>query len=344
VKHPYRYVLSLWKLKSFRMGRQYFRPVVHCDVARPQGAQTLGPGWFSHVEVLERGRRPIVLPSSEAFDAGPRLQRVELRPQIMGIVNTTPDSFSDGGLHAAATDAIAGGLAMVVAGADILDIGGESTRPGAQTVQTAEEIARTAPVIEGLRAEGFTGTISIDTRKADVARAALAAGADMINDVSGFTYDPDLAGVAARAGVPVCVMHGPVDPATMHLDPQYDDVLLDVYDFLEQRIAALEAEGVARARIICDPGIGFGKTLEHNLALLARLSLFHSLGVPILLGASRKKFIGTIGNAPQARDRAPGSIAVALAGLTQGVQFVRVHDVAQTAQAIALWRASVAGN
>jgi dihydropteroate synthase len=326
------------------MGRQYFRPVVHCDVARPQGAQTLGPGWFSHVEVLERGRRPIVLPSSEAFDAGPRLQRVELRPQIMGIVNTTPDSFSDGGLHAAATDAIAGGLAMVVAGADILDIGGESTRPGAQTVQTAEEIARTAPVIEGLRAEGFTGTISIDTRKADVARAALAAGADMINDVSGFTYDPDLAGVAARAGVPVCVMHGPVDPATMHLDPQYDDVLLDVYDFLEQRIAALEAEGVARARIICDPGIGFGKTLEHNLALLARLSLFHSLGVPILLGASRKKFIGTIGNAPQARDRAPGSIAVALAGLTQGVQFVRVHDVAQTAQAIALWRASVAGN
>jgi dihydropteroate synthase len=266
-----------------------------------------------------------------------------LRPQIMGIVNTTPDSFSDGGLHAAAADAIAGGLAMAGAGADILDIGGESTRPGAQSVGIEEEIARTAPVIAGLRAKGFTGTISIDTRKAAVARAALAAGADLVNDVSGFTYDPDLAGVAAQAGVPVCIMHGPVDPATMHLDPRYDDVLLEVYDFLEARIAALGAQGISRDRIICDPGIGFAKTLEHNLALLARISLFHSLGVPILLGASRKRFIGTIGNAPQARDRAPGSIAVALAGLSQGVQIIRVHDVAQTAQAMALWRASLSG-
>lgn len=332
------------------MTRRYFRPLVQCDVARPNGALNLAGawGWFSHVEVLQRGMPSHVIEAamlpSEAFEAlVAERGTLNTVPRIMGIVNTTPDSFSDGGLHAVAADAIAAGLAMAAAGADILDIGGESTRPGAKTVAVAEEIARVKPVIEGLRAQGFHGTISVDTRKADVARAAVAAGADLINDVSGFTYDPALAGVAADADVPVCLMHGPVDPATMHLDPRYDDVLLDVYDFLEARIIALEAQGIARHRIIADPGIGFGKTQEHNLALLARLGLFHSLGVPILLGASRKRFIGAIGNAPQATDRMPGSIAVALAGIAQGVQIVRVHDVAETMQAIAVWRASVTG-
>lgn len=332
------------------MTHRYFRPLVHCDVARPRGAHTLaeGWGWFADVEILQRGKEPEVVPASEMpAEALTALvaarQEFPAAPRIMGIVNTTPDSFSDGGLHAAAADAIAAGLGMAEAGADILDIGGESTRPGAQTVEIDEEIRRVVPVIEGLRAQGFAGTISVDTRKADVARAALAAGGDLINDVSGFTYDPDLAGVAADADVTVCVMHGPVDPATMHLDPRYDDVLLEVYDFLEARITAVEAQGIARERIIADPGIGFGKTLEHNLALLARLSLFHSLGVPILLGASRKRFIGTIGNAPQASDRMGGSVAVALAGIAQGVQIVRVHDVAETAQAVAVWRASMTG-
>lgn len=332
------------------MTRKYYRPIVQCDVSRTAGAMQLAEGWgrFSHVEVLQRGSDPVVLPVRDipadnlALLCGPRPPLSE-RPQIMGILNATPDSFSDGGLNAVASDAIANGLAMAAAGADILDIGGESTRPGALTVDVAEEIARVVPVITGLRTAGFGGTLSIDTRKASVARAALEAGANLINDVSGFTYDPALADVAAKAAVSVCVMHGPVDPATMHLDPRYDDVLLDVYDFLQARIAALEEQGIARARIIADPGIGFGKTLEHNLALLARLSLFHSLGVPILLGASRKRFIGTIGNAAQATDRLAGSLAVALAGLAQGVQIVRVHDVAQTAQAIALWRASVTG-
>lgn len=331
------------------MSRAYYRPIVQCDVARPADALTLagGWGWFTHVEVLRRTADPQIIPASELLpDAYAVLiqERTQYasRPQIMGIVNTTPDSFSDGGLHAAADDAIAGGLAMAKAGADTLDIGGESTRPGAATVDIAEEIERTQPVIAGLRAQGFVGVISIDTRKADVARAALGAGANLINDVSGFTYDPALAGVAADAEVPVCVMHGPVDPAVMQNDPRYRDVLLDVFDFLEARIAALETQGIARSRIIADPGIGFGKTMDHNLALLARLSLFHSLGVPILLGASRKRFIGTIAGAPEAADRAPGSIAVALAGIAQGVQIVRVHDVAQTAQAIALWRASMA--
>ncbi|KIN71761.1 dihydropteroate synthase [Sulfitobacter guttiformis] len=339
-------------LKRFDMSRIYYRAIVQWDVARPANALMLadGWGWFTSVEALRRGAAPEVISTSDipmqAHEAliAPRTLMPGPRPQIMGIVNTTPDSFSDGGLHAVAVDAIAGGMAMAQAGADILDIGGESTRPGAQTVDPAEEVARTVPVIAGLRAAGFDGPISIDTRKADVARAALAAGANLINDVSGFTFDPALASVAVENKVPVCVMHGPVDPATMHIDPRYDDVLLDVYDFLEARIDALEAQGIARESIIVDPGIGFGKTLEHNLALLARLSLFHSLGVPVLLGASRKRFIGTIGKVEAPRDRMAGSIAVALAGIAQGVQIVRVHDVAETAQAIALMRASVAGN
>tara|TARA_R110002124_G_scaffold147523_3_gene312785 strand:- start:90 stop:605 length:516 start_codon:yes stop_codon:yes gene_type:complete len=165
----------------------------------------------------------------------------------------------------------------------------------------------------------------------------------LINDVSGFTYDTALAPYAAQTGLPVCVMHTLGDPATMQRDPQYQDVLLDIYDFLRDRITALEAQGIARDAIIADPGIGFGKTLDHNLTVLARLSLFHGLGVPILLGASRKRFIGTLGNAPAAESRAPGSIGVALAGLAHGVQMLRVHDVADTIQAIALWRAALAG-
>ncbi len=331
------------------MSRAYYRPVVQCDVARPADAMSLagGWGWFTHVEVLRRLETSQIIHASELPQEARELlirgrSKWYEHPKIMGIVNTTPDSFSDGGVHAAARDAIAAGLVMAHSGADILDIGGESTRPGAKTVEIDEEIRRTQPVIEGLRTQGYSGVISIDTRKSNVARAALGAGATLINDVSGFTYDPDLAGVAAESKLPVCVMHGPLDPAIMQNDPQYGDVLLDVFDFLEARIAALEKQGVARDQIIADPGIGFGKTIEHNLALLSRLSLFHSLGVPVLLGASRKRFIGTIGNAPEAAERAPGSIAVALAGIAQGVQIVRVHDVAQTAQAIALWRASMA--
>ncbi|MGB3243163.1 MAG: dihydropteroate synthase [Sulfitobacter sp.] len=264
-------------------------------------------------------------------------------PRIMGILNTTPDSFSDGGKHTTTDDAVSAGCEMVTEGADILDIGGESTRPGALAVAVEEEIRRTAPVIAGLRTAGVTVPISIDTRKAAVAEAALDAGATLVNDVAGFTYDNALAPLCANRSVPVCVMHALGDPATMQQDPKYDNVALDVFDFLQKRIAALEAVGVARSSIIADPGIGFGKTQTHNLALLARLSLFHSLGVPILLGASRKRFIGTIGRADVASDRAPGSIGVALAALAHGVQVLRVHDVAQTRQAIALWRAAMTG-
>ncbi|MFG6568723.1 MULTISPECIES: dihydropteroate synthase [unclassified Sulfitobacter] len=332
---------------------EYHRPLVQIGPARPEGALTLasGWGWFTHVELLSRGQTPRVIPadalSTAARDAltTPRPAIAGLsfdRPRVMGILNATPDSFSDGGRHVDPQVAVAAGVAMRAAGVDMLDIGGESTRPGAETVPEEEEIARVRPVIEGLRAAG-EGAISIDTRKAAVAEAAVAAGADLVNDVAGLTFDPALAPFCAARGLPVCVMHAQGGPATMQRDPRYDDVLLDVYDYLAERIAALEAQGIPRENIIADPGIGFGKTLEHNLALLARLSLFHSLGVPILLGASRKRFIGTIGGGAAGEDRAPGSIAVALAALNHGVQVLRVHDVAQTIQSILLYRSALAG-
>lgn len=332
--------------------KEYFRPIVQIDIARPSTAFDLagGWGWFTDVEVLSRTAAPRVLPASDigadALEAliSPRAPVAGLtmdRPRVMGILNTTPDSFSDGGKYNSVAAARAGALSM--AEADILDVGGESTRPGAAFVSEEEEIARTTPAIQAMRAAGVLQVISIDTRKAAVASAALDAGATLVNDVSGFTFDADLAPLCAARGAPVCVMHAQGDPATMQKDPQYDDVLLDVYDFLHAQIASLVSAGVQRSQIIADPGIGFGKTLDHNLTLLARLSLFHGLGVPILLGASRKRFIGTIGKADAAEDRMPGSLAVVLAALKHGTQIVRVHDVPETVQAIALWRASVAG-
>jgi dihydropteroate synthase len=266
------------------------------------------------------------------------------RPRIMGILNVTPDSFSDGGRFLAPEAAAVQARAMVEAGAAILDVGGESTRPGAAEVPVAEEIARTEPVIAALAAAGLDVPVSIDTRKAAVAQAALAAGARIVNDVAALTHDPALGPVVAQAGVPVLLMHAQGTPATMQDAPQYDNVLLDVYDFLEERVMAAEAAGIRRDRIVVDPGIGFGKTAEHNLALIRGLSLFHALGCPILLGASRKRFIGTIGDEPVADRRAPGSIAVALAGVAQGVQVLRVHDVKETRQALALWQAVTLGD
>ncbi len=335
--------------------QKYYRPLVQIGPARPAGAMVLavGWGWFTHLEVLARGRIPVVIPLKDAPPEAleplsakrPDIGGLSMNaPRVMGILNATPDSFSDGGQHEAASDAVAVGVAMRDAGVDLLDIGGESTRPGAETVKDHAEIRRVVPVVDGLRAAGVKTLISVDTRKAPVAAAAIAAGSGLINDVSGFTYDSALAPLAEQHDLPVCVMHALGDPATMQQDPQYDDVLLDVYDFLAARIMYLEKAGIPRARIIADPGIGFGKTLEHNLTLLARISLFHSLGVPILLGASRKRFIGTIGKAPAAQTRAPGSLGVGLAALSHGVQFLRVHDVPETIQAIALWRAAMAGN
>lgn len=332
----------------------YYRPIAMTDAARSRAALPLAGGWcwFDRVEALERGRAPVLVPANEvpsvvlqALTAPrPALAGLALdRPRLMGILNVTPDSFSDGGRFLAPAAALAQGRAMAAEGADILDIGGESTRPGAVEVAAAEETARTTPVIAALRAGGVGVPISIDTRKAAVATAALAAGASLVNDVAAFSHDPAMAGVVARAGAPVCLMHAQGTPATMQADPRYDDVVLDVYDFLAGRIAAAEAAGIARAGIMVDPGIGFGKTQAHNLALIRALALFHGLGCAIVLGASRKRLIGSIGAEPQADRRGPGSLAVALAGVAQGVQVLRVHDVAETRQALALWQAVTVG-
>ncbi|WP_246043877.1 dihydropteroate synthase [Ruegeria sediminis] len=327
----------------------YCRPLVQNGPARPEGAVALaGTGlWFTHAEVLSRDAAPLVVAAGDLPDAAlhrltaPRAPVAGVamdRPQIMGILNATPDSFSDGGRHNSVDAARAAAVEMVSHGAAILDIGGESTRPGAPTVPEDEETARTVPLIEAIRTE--TGAVvSIDTRKSAVAEAALLAGAGLVNDVSGFTYDDALASFCAGAQVPVCVMHMQGDPATMQDDPQYENVLLDVYDFLERQIGVLEGHGLDRSGIVVDPGIGFGKSEEHNLTLLRNISLFHGLGCPILLGVSRKGFIGRIGKEPRADARAPGSIAVALAGIAQGVQIIRVHDVKETSQALRLWSA-----
>ena len=328
----------------------YYRPLVQTGPDRPDTALPLAGGalWFTHVERLERGVPPTFCAAQDMPDparralTAPRAPICGLAmdtPRLMGILNVTPDSFSDGGLFEDPAAALAQGRALVSGGADILDIGGESTRPGAEYVAPAQEIARTAPVIAALRAGGMTAPISIDTRKAEVAQAALAAGADLVNDVAAFTHDPAIAGVSAQAHAPVCVMHAQGDPKTMQDAPIYDNVLLDVYDFLVECVARAEGAGIPRAHIIVDPGIGFGKTLDHNLTLLRGLSLFHGLGCPVLLGASRKRFIGTLGDAAQARDRMPGSVAVALEGARQGVQILRVHDIAETRQALTLAQA-----
>ena len=328
-----------------------FRPIPQTGPARPVEALTLAAGWcwFTHVEVLERSRAPVVIPVKEvppeALDrlTSPRpiLDLSNVRPALMGILNVTPDSFSDGGRFFGAEAALAQVRALVAAGADILDIGGESTRPGSREVPQDEEIARTRPLIAALRGGGLLVPISIDTRKAGVAEAALEAGAGLVNDVAALGFDPALGPLVAAQGVPVCLMHAQGDPATMQDDPRYDDVVLDVFDFLEGRIRAAEAMGVSRAQIIVDPGIGFGKTVAHNLALIARLSAFHALGCPILLGASRKRFIGTLTGEPQADRRVPGSVAVALAGAAQGAQILRVHDMVETRQALTLWDACI---
>ena len=264
------------------------------------------------------------------------------RPRIMGIVNVTPDSFSDGGQHDTAARAIEHGLRLVAEGADILDIGGESTRPGSEPVPLAEELRRVIPVIEGLRAKTDV-RISIDTRKAEVMRQAAKAGADILNDVSALTHDPDALDAAAATGLPVILMHAQGDPKTMNENPVYGDLVLDVYDFLAERIKACEAAGIPRAKLCVDPGIGFGKHLHHNVRMMAHLSILHGLGVPVLLGASRKKMIAQLCDVPDPKDRGPGSLASEIIGLAQGMQILRVHDVAATKQAMSVWLASMLG-
>ena len=270
-----------------------------------------------------------------ALQLGERTIRLD-QPQVMGIVNVTPDSFSDGGLFADSNAAAEAGADMARDGAAIVDVGGESTRPGAKTVWEGDEIERIAPVIRQLAAGGTA--VSADTRKADVMTAALEAGARMINDVSALTYDDRSAGVIAASSAPVVLMHHKGAPETMQDNPRYDDVLVEVYLWLEERIQAAEGAGIVRDKILIDPGFGFGKNVAHNLELMNGLALFHSLGCPLAVGASRKRTIGALsGEAPVDR-RLGGSIAFAIKAAEQGGQILRVHDVFETVQALRIWR------
>lgn len=265
-----------------------------------------------------------------------------IAPRVMGIVNVTPDSFSDGGVLTSVEAGVARGLRLIADGADILDIGGESTRPGAEPVSATDEIARVIPIIRGLRA-AWAGPISIDTMKPEVARAAVAAGATMWNDVTALTHAPDSAETAVDLGCDVVLMHMQGEPRTMQADPRYSDVVSEVTDWLTARAQAARAAGVASERIWLDPGIGFGKTAAHNLALTARLAQLTATGFPVLYGASRKRVIQAIDpSAETPVDRLGGSISLALAAARNGASILRVHDVRETAQALKLQSALLA--
>ncbi|MCW2959500.1 MAG: dihydropteroate synthase [Solirubrobacterales bacterium] len=254
--------------------------------------------------------------------------------QLMGIVNVTPDSFSDGGLWLDAPAAIAHGVALAAEGAAILDVGGESTRPGAAPVPAAEEITRIVPVIAGLRDAGVGAVLSVDTVKASVAAAALDAGATYVNDVTALRGDPDLAALVAARGAHCCLMHMQGEPRTMQDAPRYADVVDEVRAFLEERVAFAVAQGIAEDRIQLDPGIGFGKTLEHNLQLLARIDELVALGFPVVVGASRKGFLGRLTGRERPADRVAGTVAANVLAFARGARVFRVHDVAPARDAL----------
>jgi dihydropteroate synthase len=263
------------------------------------------------------------------------------RPLVMGVLNVTPDSFSDGGRWFDAERAIAQGRALVAAGADIVDVGGESTRPGAAELPAEEEIRRVEPVIRALAEAG--AVVSIDTRHKAVMEKAIAAGARIVNDVSALTHDPASLRFAAQCEAPVVLMHMLGEPRTMQRQPVYDSPLVEVLEYLEGRIAACGVAGIPRERIVVDPGIGFGKLVPHNLDLIAGIGAFHALGCGVALGVSRKSMIARLSRGEPPDERLPGSLAAALCAVQQGVQILRVHDVAETRQALALWRAIADG-
>jgi dihydropteroate synthase len=293
--------------------------------------QTIGDMPDDAAEVWQR-----ITAQRAPLGVGQRTIRLD-QPQVAGIVNVTPDSFSDGGRNEDPAAAIETGHQMAAAGAALIDVGGESTRPGAKPVWEQDEAKRVVPVIEQLARAGTA--VSIDTRKAAVMEAALGAGAGLVNDVSALSYDERSAKLVAGAGCPIVLMHHKGSPETMQQAPHYDrPVLFEVYDWLEQRIVAALAAGIDRSRIVIDPGIGFGKNVQHNLQLLNGLSLLHGLGCPVMLGASRKRMIGALSAEAPADQRLAGSLALALKGADQGVQLLRVHDVPETVQALRVWR------
>lgn len=273
---------------------------------------------------------------SPQLDCAGRILRLD-RARVMGIVNVTPDSFSDGGAHDTTEAAVAHGLKLVEEGADLLDIGGESTRPGAAPVSIDEELRRVVPVIEQLAARTAV-PISIDTFKPEVMRAAVAAGAGMINDIFGLRQEGALE-AAADAGVPVVLMHMQGEPGHMQADPQYDDVVTEVHGFLVQRLFAAEMAGIAKKNLLIDLGFGFGKTTAHNITLLARSERFLELGVPMLAGLSRKRSLGELTGRESPAERVAASVAAHLIAVQRGARIVRVHDVAATVDALKIWQA-----
>ena len=339
----------------------HLRPThfVPTPIGRPDGSVARlagGMQWFAAYDVLEGGRYARTIPVADIATLGPRAAGLHARitaprpplvlggrtlrfdqPLVAGILNVTADSFSDGGAHAGdPAAAAAAGVDMAVAGAALIDLGGESTRPRAAAVWEGDEIARIRPVVERLAGGGTL--VSIDTRKAAVMEAALAAGAGIVNDVSALLWDDRALDVVARSGCPVVLMHSPDPRDGGHGRVAYGNVATEVFDWLAARIDAVVAGGVAHDRILVDPGIGFGKSLAHNLALLNELALFHGLGCPIMLGASRKRMIGALSNEAPVDQRLGGSLALALRGVEAGVQLLRVHDVAETVQAVRVWR------
>jgi len=262
------------------------------------------------------------------------------RPLLMGVLNVTPDSFSDGGRWFDTDHAIAHGRALLEAGADIVDVGGESTRPGAEPLASGEEIRRVEPIVRALAESG--AVVSIDTRHKAVMESALDAGARIVNDVSALTHDPESLGFIARRRATVVLMHMRGEPRTMQRDPVYDSALIDVLEFLEARIKACVAAGIPREHIAVDPGIGFGKLVPHNIELLSGIASFHTLGCPVVLGVSRKSTIARLSRGEPPEERLPGSLAAALSAVQQGIQVLRVHDVAETCQALAVWQAIAA--
>ncbi len=257
--------------------------------------------------------------------------------KLMGIVNVTPDSFSDGGQYYNAESAIGHALKLEDEGADILDIGGESTRPGSDLVSAEDELSRVIPVLEGL-AGRVSARLSIDTRKAEVMRRAVEVGVDIINDVSALSYDADSLAVAAGCDADIVLMHAQGDPKTMQDAPKYGDVVAEIYAYLEGRIAACVEAGISINRLIADPGIGFGKTVDHNISIVGRLKEFGGLGVPVLFGASRKSMISVISGETDPGKRMPGSIALAIQAFENGAEILRVHDIAETRQALMVWQ------
>jgi len=331
------------------MSKNYYRPII---IKSPKGSKRsykLAGGWafFENVEVIQRNGKPKIikaenLPKKVLHNL--TIKRQSLfnlsfsSPHVMGILNVTPDSFSDGGKYSELECAFEEFTKMMNYGAAIIDIGGESTRPGADPITVSEEISRISPILEKIRSSGIDLPISVDTRKSEVWDISKQLGADMLNDISSLSYDKEMKKLVVTQNIPICVMHSKGVPKSMNSEAVYDNVLLDVYDFLENVVEDCVELGISKNNIIVDPGIGFAKTLEHNLTLLRGLSIFHSLGCPILIGASRKRFIKTIGLQDDPLKISAGSVAVALEAISQGVQILRVHDVFETVQALRLWK------